>query len=142
MEDKTDNQKQLRHEISESVLARNSKEININLKPSSLFFEGHDSYLTPILTANNIANDCQYNLSIYPFIEVSHTLIKSGNPRSSNLRGEAIRSLSNRNNGSNTKNWFILLAEAESKQSNYDISAYKDLIELASILDMTKPAEA
>ncbi|MEC4726274.1 KAP family NTPase [Shewanella sp. D64] len=142
MEHQLDNKEQLGYEVSGIVSGSDSKKISIGLRPSSLFTEGDASYLNPIATANNIIEDSQYELGVYSFIVVSHTLIKSGHPRSSNLRGEAIRSLSNRNNCSDTKSWFILLAETENKKSNYGMTAYKDLVELASALDMPKPEEA
>ncbi|WP_223294746.1 KAP family P-loop NTPase fold protein [Shewanella loihica] len=128
-----DNKKQLHYELMEIVSASDPEKLSFNLKPSNLFSVGHANYLNSI--ADNLISDGQYELGVYQFIEVSHTLIKSVS-RISNLRNEAIRSLSNRNQTPDIKNWFVIIAEIENKKSNYNNSAYKDLVELASALDV------
>ncbi|MXR70270.1 NTPase KAP [Shewanella sp. JBTF-M18] len=111
--------------------------LNIRLDPSTLINEPRDNSLNPIWSTH-IAPDGQYALSIFTFIEVTDALIKTGS-QWSNLRSEAIRYLSNKNNDVHVKSWFTLLAEKENTLSTYGIGAYKDLVELASALDMPEP---
>lgn len=136
MDQQISEQKILARLINEKVLIGNLTALKIKLCPSSLFSNDHERSITPILAANNIGSDEQYTISIISFIEITHAFIKSEHLKGSSLKQESIRFLSNKNNNSNSKSWFTLFTAKENKKSNYDMSSYKDLVELASALDM------
>ena len=135
MDQTVERQKTLSNLINELALIGDLKPVEVELSPRELFNEFH-SDLQSIETANQIGPDKQYVISIHQFIGISHSFIKSKHPNSSNLKGQSIRNLSHHNNRNSSTDWVVIFMDRETTQSTYDISTYKDLVELASALDI------
>ena len=136
MEQQLDNGKQLNHALSTNLETYDPQHLKINLSPIYLYNETTGIDLSAISLANNIGSDFKHAVNIIQFIEVSHVYIKTKHGKASNKTNAAVRALSTRGSSTDNSNWFVINYFKECQQSNYDIAAYKDLVELASALDM------
>ena len=141
MERHLDNGKQLNHALNAILRTNELPHLKVKLSPIYLYNETTGIDLSPISHANNIGADFQYVLHINQFIEISHLYIKTKQGKASNKTNTAVRALSTRGRNADVSDWFVINCFKEHQQSNYDIVAYKDLVELASALDIPEPTE-